>query len=70
MENETAWVFEVHAAVQCLEALAGERKFDEQYGTGFSGWAVDDVFLDLKNAGIGQQRNIEPRRLFSIAIEP
>ena len=63
-------VFEPHAAIERHETLAGQREIHHQHRAGLAGGAVDGVLLDLFDPGIGQQRNVEFRRLLGLAVEP
>src|SRR6516225_1814271 len=63
-------VFEIHAAIEDHEALAGESEFHHQHGAGLAAGAIHDVALHLGDARVRQQGDIEIRRLLGLAVGP
>ena len=71
MTKEMAWVYvEARAAVERHERLARERELDDQHATRPAGRAVGDVLPHAVDARIGKQRDVEPRRLLGLSVEP
>src|SRR5262245_45663818 len=70
LERDGVGVLETPAAVERHEALARERELHHEHAAGLAGDAVHDVLLHAVDARIPQQRDIEIRRLFGLAVEP